>query len=272
MLLALMGCVFFRTADPDPRDLALQAADEHYAMRHEPGELDVALQAYQDILASAPADRAVLFRLSRAYGAAGLGDPTEAGMVSLEVGRQFGLECLMLNTGFASRVELGAWQVTERAVRQLEAQDRPCIDATLVAWVRWVERRGPAGAVDLASIDRLARRVRLMPDAGWVGPWANAMVLVLPEGPSDRPTADSRALLEKALALEPDLAWLHVDLATYQLVLEGESGKAAESLWGIAQSTDDAGQWAYENKAARAEAQRRLDDFDATERRSWSTP
>ena len=33
MLLALMGCVFFRTADPDPRDLALQAADEAFAER-----------------------------------------------------------------------------------------------------------------------------------------------------------------------------------------------------------------------------------------------
>lgn len=272
MFLALLGCVVFRTPDPDPRVLALQAADEHYANRHLDGELELALRAYQDILAAGPVDRAILFRLARAFGAAGLGDPTDAGMVSLEVGRQYGLQCLMLNTGFASRVELGAWQITERAVRQLEVQDRPCIDATLIAWVRWVERRGPAGAVDLRSIDRLARRVRLMPESGWVGPWANAMVLVLPEGPSERPLADSRVLFEQALALEPNLTWLELDLAAHQLVLEGESGKAAESLWTITQSNNGADGWAYENKAARAEAQRRLDDFGAVERRSWSTP
>jgi len=239
----------------DPVLADLERADEVFEERLEPERLDESIELYRGILAEHPNDPRVLAALSRAWSARawGLSGPAQAD--EYERARAYGLRCLERNPGFSSRVELAAGRLTEGAVRQLTVSDAACLDATLLAWTRWVELRGPAAAIDLEPIRLMARQSRLLGE-GWVGPWSEAMAMVLLEGPLERELPRSRALFRNAINAEPSLAVAHLDYARHQLLLEGERSAFERELRSFDEShpPDTDGAWALENKAARERA------------------
>ena len=269
--LLFMACWLRQGEGRDPVEGALSRADRVYAERADVGRLDEAIESYRALLAEHPDDPRVLAALSRAWGARAFGHPSPDRADQYDRARGYGFACLALNPGYNSRVRLASGRITEGAVKQLDASELGCIEATVFAWARWIELRGPAAGIDLEPLRYLARQARLLGDS-WVGPWGEAMALVLLEGPLDRELPRSRALFELAINKEPGLAVAHLDLARQQMVLEGD--RAAYDLevrdFPSVHPPDADGAWSMENQAARR-AVREL-DAEAIWARAWPTP
>ena len=270
MVLLLVSCWLRGGEARDPVDAGLGRADAVFAERGELDRLDEAIELYRGLLAEHPQDPRVLHALAVAWTARAWGHPSEAQAAEYERARAYGLRCLERNPGFSSRVELGAGRVTEGAVRQLSDSDADCLDATLVAWVRWVELRGPAAAIDLEPLRHMARKSRLL-QPGWVGPWGEAMSIVLLEGPLDRDLLRSRAMFQNAIKAEPRLAVAHLDFARHQLLLEGERSAFERELRSFDEShpPESDGPWALENEAARVRAAELYDETGAAWDARW---
>ena len=269
-MLLLLSCWLRNGEVRDPVDGALARADAVFSERVSLERLDEAIEAYRSLLAEHPGDPRILRAWSVAWTARAWGHPGAQQAAEYERARAYGLQCLELNPGFSSRVELASGKVTVGAARQLTESDAACLDATLVAWVRWVEIRGPAAAIDLEPIRVLARQSRLSSE-GWVGPWGDAMAMVLLEGPIERELPRSRALFQNAINAEPQLALAHLDFARHQLVLEGERSAYERELRSFdeAHPADADGPWSLENKAARDRAAELYEDTSSVWTARW---
>lgn len=262
-LFLLGACRLFVRDEVDPFEELLAQVDRAWEARADPAALDESVQLSLQALAERPDAPAALWRLSRSWGALAWSGPGTQAEALYQEARTFGMECLLTSTGFSSRVSVAGGRVVPRAVKQVAGPQRPCLGPILVAWVRWVEQRGPSAALDLEAIRLLAERAMELDEAGeaWEGPWARAMVEVLRPGPSERDTALARELLARAIQAEPGLAVAHLDLARYTLVLGG-----AEAEWRTELRRFDAdhpaaqdGPWALENGVARLRAREALD-------------
>ncbi|MCP4809754.1 MAG: hypothetical protein GY913_25035 [Proteobacteria bacterium] len=270
-LLLLVSCWLRQGEGRDPVEGALTRADRVYAERADVERLDESIEMYRELLAEHSDDPRVLAALSRAWGARAFGHPGSDQAELYDRARSHGVACMALNPGYASRVRLAAGRITEGAVKQLGEPELDCIEATVFAWARWIELRGPAAGIDLEPLRFLARHARLLGDS-WVGPWGEAMTLVLVEGPVDRELPRSRALFELAIKSEPQLAIAHLDLARHQLVLEGDRKAYAREMreFSVAHPATADGEWAMENHATR-EAVTGMDG-DVAWARSWGEP
>ena len=153
MLSIWLACGARRAPERTPKDLALEALDAGYAQRTDQEALDANIQASLDLLATAPTDPDFLARTARAFSARAITRKARTDKITdLETARSYGLLCLAGNTGYSVRIEQAGGQVLRAATKQLQKRDVPCMEQTLIPWVRWLELRGPAGLVDVCLL------------------------------------------------------------------------------------------------------------------------
>jgi hypothetical protein len=257
MLSIWLACGARRAPERTPKDLALEALDAGYAQRMDREALDANIQASLDLLATAPTDPDYLSRTARAFSARAITRKAKVDKITdLETARSYGLLCLAGNTGYSVRIEQAGGQVLRAATKQLQKRDVPCMEQTLIPWVRWLELRGPAGLVDVKGIGHLAERLIALQPGGWVGPWSKAMVLSLPQADARAPLERTEELFGQAIQAQPKLAEIHLDYIKYQLPYMGEQevSAALDAFAGKHPPRGD-GPWALENTVARSEAE-----------------
>jgi hypothetical protein len=268
----LLSCWLRGGERNDPVEQALVEVDRAYAQRVDVAELQRSIELSRELLADAPDDPRVLAAIARGYSAMSWGHPSEESLDQLSMAREYGLRCLALNTGFRSRQQLAQGRVSELAVRQLGVEDLPCLEQVLVAWVRWSRLRGPAGALDLDTLAALGDRASDLGPDGWIGPWSQAMAIVLEPGPIDRDLDRSEQLFLEAIRAEPGLAEPMLDRARYQVILAaGRPAELEAALREVASvfPEDSGGDWALENRAARAQVASWMGDTEALWRQRW---
>ena len=272
MLTMWLACGARRAPERPPKELALEALDQAYAQRTTRQALDANIQASLDLLAVDPEDADYLVRTSRAFSARALMREAESEKLSdLEAARSYGMICLAGNTGYSIRIKQAGGQILGAAAKQLQKRDVLCIEQTLIAWVRWMEVRGPAGLVDAKSVRYLAERLRVLDPEGWVGPWATAMMLSLPQAGARAPLERSEELFAQAILAEPRLAEIYLDYIKFQLANVGEAEvRAALRAFSSAYPPGADGPWGFENRVARSEAQ--ATSSEALMLRVWPTP
>jgi len=250
--------------------MALDAADDLFAQRDDPQRLEEAIDVYVLMQASAPREPRLLLRLSRAFTARAETLPAEDQRKELELARGYGLECLSVNPGFASRRDLGGGRVTPQAARFLTAADAPCLASTLYAWVRWAEQRGAAAAVDLPALQALSDRASALP-TGWVGPWSQGMLILIAPGPVEHDLIASRESLELSILLAPGRATAHADLVRWQLVHEEDVTAFEREVANFPESWPEHsdGEWALENRVARGRVAALAGDWEHLAYEAW---
>ncbi|MFT5583746.1 MAG: hypothetical protein ACI9VR_001327 [Cognaticolwellia sp.] len=272
MLSIWLACGARRAPERTPKELAVEALDEAYAKRTDPEALESSIQASLDLLSSDPTDPDYLSRTARAFSARAITRKARPDKLSdLETARSYGLLCLAGNTGYSVRIEQAGGQILGAATKQLQNRDVPCIEQTLIAWVRWMELRGPAGLVDAKAVRYLAERLIVLEPEGWVGTWAKAMVLSLPQAQARAPLERSERLFAQAIQAQPRLAEIHLDYIKFQLSEVGETQvDAALAAFPSQHPSSADGPWALENRVARAEAE--ATSSQALMQRVWSAP
>lgn len=262
LLLTLSACRWLVKTEDDPLTEAMEQVDALYAQRADRAALeeskDQALSALAEFGELAP----IQWRLSRAYVALAWGYGGDQAETFYLDARTFGLQCLGTATGYAGRVESAHGLITLGAARQLPQASLPCLEWTLIAWVRWVELRGPSASLDLDAITLLSdRALTLDPEHKRWGPlWARGMVEVLRPGPAPRDTTLARDLFVQAIGAEPQLAIAHLDFARYSMVLDGDGESWRRELRRFPgdHPEDQDGEWVLENRVARALAEEAL--------------
>lgn len=272
MLSIWLACGARRAPERTPKELAVEALDEAYAQRTDRETLEINIQASLDLLSSDPTDPDYLVRTSRAFSARAITRKASADRLSdLETARSYGLLCLAGNTGYSVRIEQAGGQILGAATKQLQKRDAPCIEQTLIAWVRWMEIRGPAGLVDAKAVRYLSERLIVLEPGGWVGPWSKAMMLSLPQADARAPLERTEQLFAEAIQAQPRLAEIHLDYIKFQLPNVGEAQvSAALAAFPTEHPPSADGPWALENRVARAEAEGT--SIEALMLRVWSAP
>lgn len=244
-LLLCAGCwLRHREEEISPLQQAILDAEAIFARRAEgPEVLDASIEAWRAALSMAQDEPRVLAGLARAYSARaygyGLADPA----MDYEIGRSYAWSCLMLDSGFSARVNAEGGRLSERAARLLGETYRPCLEAMLIASVRWVELRGPAAAIDLPELTILANRAGEGSPTSWVGPWARGMIVALTPDPARRDNAAMDLAFAEAERALPEL-WI---AAADRLFYAPEPDEARRTAL-IEQ--EPAGDWSLENAAA----------------------
>jgi hypothetical protein len=272
MLTMWLACGARRAPERAPKELALESLDQAYAQRTTLETLEANIQASLDLLSLDPKDADYLVRTSRAFSARAITRQAESEKLSdLETARSYGLLCLAGNTGYSVRIKQAGGQILGAATKQLQKRDALCIEQTLIAWVRWMEVRGPAGLVDAKAVRYLAERLIVLEPEGWVGPWAKAMVFSLPQAGARAPLERSEQLFAQAILAEPRLAEIHLDYIKFQLPNVGEAQvSAALAAFPSEHPPGADGPWGLENKVARSEALGT--SSEALMLRVWPTP
>lgn len=257
MLSIWLACGARRAPEPSAEERVLQSIDQEYALRQDPKALDRSIQATLDALSKDPDNIAYLMRASRGFSARALTRAGEAEQRSdLETARSYGLLCLATNSNYSVQLNRAGGQIVRKAVRQLGPADVPCIEQTTIAWVRWMELRGPAGLIDANKISLYAAQLtKLQPD-GWVGPWAMAMVGALPQAEARAGIGETGQHFAQARKAEPRLAEIRLDEIQYQLPYQGEEGvDAALRGFALEHARSQDGRWGLENDKARSQAE-----------------
>ncbi|MCK6520460.1 hypothetical protein L6R49_03365 [Myxococcota bacterium] len=267
MLLCLGGCLGWRDKGPTPVELALATGDERFDRRAEGLDtLNSAIEAYLDAQALEPERPTVLARLARAYNARAIGyaEGDDRARDHLQA-REFAYRCMLLNSGYAARLDGRGGQVNQKAVMQLTPPFWPCAEEALVAGLRWVELRGVAGAVELEELSVIAAGLQRRQDTrpSWTATWGVSMATLLRPQPLSRDLTAAAERLRAARALEPGLWLLELDEA--RLLIHQEQGveAARTALQALAERAPPRdGPWALENAAARRKAEEALLSLD----------
>jgi hypothetical protein len=221
----------------DPVIKAARGADQIWRARADPGGLENALEAYQDLNTRFPDDSRVLWRLARLHTLLGDRDPDSA-IRHYGAAKEIGLECLMLQPSFAGLVTSRGGQVPAKAAAELGEEDRECLVWTVIAWSRWVGTRGPAGVgLDLAPIKALGNR-----SVEVAGNWgsgrayhAQALALSLPPPSLGPDFVGAKAACDKAFESAPGRLVTRVDCAEFVLAPMGDPEAADAILRQVAQ-------------------------------------
>lgn len=257
MLSIWLACAARRTPEPSAEERMLQRIDQDYAQRTDPRALERSIQETLDALSREPDNSAYLMRAARGFSARALTRSGEVEMRSdLETARSYGLLCLATNSNYSVQLNRAGGQIVRKAVRQLGPADVPCIEQTTIAWVRWMELRGPAGLIDASKVALYAAQLTKLQPGGWVGPWALAMVGALPQAEARSGIGETGQLFAQARKAEPKLAEIVLDELRYQLPYGGEEG-VSSALLGFASEypPKQDGPWRLENQVARSEAE-----------------
>lgn len=270
MLSIWLACGARRAPEPSAEERSLQAIDRDYAQRTDPEALERSIQATLDALSKEPDNTAYLMRAARGFSARSLTRSGQAERSSdLETARSYGLLCLATNSNYSVQLNRAGGQIVRKAVRQLGPADVPCIEQTTIAWVRWMELRGPAGLIDASKVSLYAAQLTKLQPGGWVGPWALAMVGALPQAEARSPIGETDQLFAQARKSEPRLAEIRLDELQYQLPYAGEE-RVSSALLGFASDypPKQDGPWRLENQMARSEAE--AIEVDALMDRVWT--
>jgi len=252
LALLLTSCAARRAGDEGPSAAEIEAADRLYAQRADFDRLIEAQQAYLSLLADEPNHPALLGRLSIAYSAQAYGYPETVDPERVyALAREYGLRCLALNPAWTSRLALGEGRINRRVAAALTTSDVKCLQASLIAWARWLEIRGPGAHLDLAPLLALSNRLEDLSNGfDWVAPWALGMVGALPPAALEPDLAAAAEHFKEAARRHPGLVtpkldWLvHVqadiddsDLSYQAAVIQSDYAAMAES-----------GSWILENR------------------------
>lgn len=256
--LSLLACGARRVDAPDPDALEEAEWEAAFADRANLESLERAIALAQIRLGQRPGDPAALGLLSRAFNARALHQEAPAQALSdLETARSYGIQCLNQNAGFSGMIELLHGRIGRSPVRQLGVSDAACLQSTVWAWVRWVELRGPAGDVDLEPIGYMAEKLAELAPQTWTGPWGQAMVSLLPRAGGRGDVTQAQVLLDRAQALEPDLAEIDLDRILHLSTAQGDWDGVEVDLeaFSTTHPTSSDGRWRLENSAARRAAE-----------------
>ncbi|MES2641842.1 MAG: hypothetical protein V4850_20290 [Myxococcota bacterium] len=243
LLLWLGSCALRSTVDPSERDRALAEADLRWEARAEPGNLDASMEILLGALSLGPDDPQLLARLARGEWTRAQLEP---GLTHLEIAQDYGYRCLMSWPGFAARVDVAGYVVTEDAAAELPKDAEACLVWTVASGLGLVEHRGAGAALELASVALLLDRLVAMKGEAAPGfvAWEQAQLQLLRGAPD---TQEVRRLLGAAIAAAPNVLLFRVDLA---LALPD----ARSALDGFTPASPD--RWALENAAWKAKLAR----------------
>lgn len=150
LLLVLSGCIRNRGPE-DPLDALLAAADAAWERRGTDG-LDAAYEALEPAWELRRDDPRVRWRMARVQTARGMvaDDDAEAQRLYSSA-RGHGISCLDTVQGFAAARRQDEWA---EAVGRVGDTQSDCVAWTGLAWTRWRQAVGVAGAIDDAHIQQ----------------------------------------------------------------------------------------------------------------------
>lgn len=221
----------------------LRNGDQLFAQRADIEELDRAIQWYLSGVREFPDDAKMMGRLARAYTLRAYGHPSD-GLDGYATAKEFGIRCLMTETGFAGLVQSAGGEVTRRSISTLEADRIGCMTWTSIAWGRWLDERGVVGAsIDLVAVQAMAQRaVDVMPQYGGGRPYeALGLALALPPEPLKPDLGGARKAFLSASKLSPDRLTVAVDLAQYVSAPEGNEAEWRALLTSVVGTELEAG-------------------------------
>ncbi len=200
-------------ARKDPLSARIEAADVLWAARSGPGGFDRAMSAAVALLAGAPTDPRVLFRLSRAQWVAGRIAPEDP-LPHYEAGRAYGFRCLLANPAFAEAAHRAGDRVDTASAAALTAVDAPCVAWTVANSLAVVSARGPGASLRLEDAGHLlhADAVRGTPGTDGMLDWDAAQLILLDPSVFDREAA--RSALRAAIAAAPTNGVFRAELST----------------------------------------------------------
>lgn len=204
-----------RRAERSPAEQAIATGDRAFAQRAEPGQLDLAIEAYLRGLDDEPEHPGLLWRLARAHTTRADTEAEDEGR-GYGTARELGLRCLLVSPTFRGLVTASGGVVTPRAVEAVSDDLQPCLLWTGLAWARWLELRGVAGAsLDLEVVTAIAERALALDPAAVDGlPLALAgLVAALPPEPLHPDLTLAERRLQAAWRAQPPNLRAGVDLA-----------------------------------------------------------
>ena len=254
---------------PDPTQTCLDRADAAFARRAEPGLLAAAIETLLQAQSIAPSDPRVLERMARAYATRAYAHP-EGQVSDYLTAREQGLRCLVLAPDFAGAVANAGGLITRLALRALEPSAAGCLRWTTLAWARWLQSLGVAGAaIDLDILHAMARRVVELsgPDALAEAQALLGLVVALP--PRDAKLQDAEAAFAASRSANPGDLTPRVDLAELVYGRQGQTDLWRQTLETVAQADlDEADPLLLENRRAVARARAAL-ELGAPDPEAW---
>ena len=234
-----------RGLEPDPLVRDLVEVDRLYALRVSEDSLRASNDLAANLLITHGPSPAIHWRLARGLEALAYGHVPGDDILHVEA-MEWGRRCLDANPAWDSQTRL-AGKVTRRSAQRLVESDLQCLEALLVPWIRRVEGRGVSAAIDLEPLGVLATRAQELDatGAGWIPPWAQAMVLGLKARPSRAEVTQALDLFVLSGQREPELATPHVDSLALQRRV-GTLGQPASLTHPVHASHP----WSLENRRA----------------------
>lgn len=238
------GCAGRRNGSLDgARALALAEADLLFKQRADPEAFQAALRAYLKLEGKTERDPRVLWRLGRAFALRGYRTGGDAGHIDLRTGRDYALQCLLLDSDFGSVVQASGGVVTPDAIEGLTTSSLPCLAWATLPWARLLHEQGPAGsAIDLEALEAMgAKLLELGGEDFGAGRALHARGLTQ----ALRPRAfggdleSARTSLRRAAELAPHRLTPQVDLAEYALLPAGDTLGAERVLQAVMTATTD---------------------------------
>lgn len=159
----LVSC---RLLHPDQEaDLAaapLQQADAAWLDRAN-GGLEPVTTALDALLAQAPTDGRVLWRVARLRWLQGyLDEAPAAARNDWETGREYALSCLVVDPDVAASLRQAAWRVNDAALLTTTPEQRPCLLWAAANSLALLEQRGSGALLDADAACAMAERARAL--------------------------------------------------------------------------------------------------------------
>lgn len=151
--------------DVDPLTAPLHDADAAWLDRGSSG-LGPVTTALDALLAAAPTDGRVLWRVARLRWLQGFLDDTPAAARNdWETGREYALSCLVVDPDVAASLRQAAWRVNDAALLTTTPEQRPCLLWAAANSLALVEQRGAGALLDAEAACAMSDRA-----AALVGP------------------------------------------------------------------------------------------------------
>ena len=192
-------------------------ADAAWANRGDKAQLQVALQKYEALYATNPADRDIALYLVRGWYFLGDGHETDkaAKLAAWATAIEWGRRCLAINSEFTGLLAKGD-ETEATASRAFTSADVPCLYWTSSALGKWAKASGIAVTLKhLPTVKAYMTRVgELEPTYYYSGPdrYWGAYYAAIPSF-AGKDLGKSHDYFDKALATYPDFLGTHVLLA-----------------------------------------------------------
>ena len=254
LLVGLLSCALFRVRSgaADPAAGALQTGDMLYQQRgSDPQKVDMAIDVWTASLTANPDHPGLLARLAEAWTTRAEVEPARQ-PADYDVARRYGLRCLLADPS-VNAVVSASGALDGRAIRQ--ASDPACLTWTALAWARWLDQHGVAGAaIDLVPVTELARRaVAVEPDFDQGRPHhALGLALALPPEPLQPDLAGAERELLAAMEAAPHRWMAGVDLVVQVYGRQDQRQDQRQAILEaiLARTLDEGSPQTYVNRAA----------------------